>query len=67
MNTETPSSFHPPQWMLQYRFWKASDWQHLQNNAVRAHVDKKTHNGTMDRPPQNLGLNMTETVWDHLD
>lgn len=38
--TETPSNFHP-QWMLQYRFWKASDWQHLQNNAVRAHMDKK--------------------------
>lgn len=39
-------------------------------NAVKAYLDRKTHNGTptvMDWPPQSPDLNIIGAVGDHLD
>lgn len=39
-------------------------------NAVKAYLDRKTHNGTLsviDSPPKSLDQIITEAVCDHLD
>lgn len=39
-------------------------------NAVEAYLDRKIQHGTlsvMESLPQNPDLDITETVWDHLD
>lgn len=39
-------------------------------NAVKAYLDRKTHNGAlsvMDQPPRRLDLNIIRALWIHID